>query len=127
MNEYVPDIFYLNVREFKPELWEKICRDAHSKCYNWWVDDQPEWTRKKIEMELDEILKYLYTNSIHFSVIYRRGYENWNAEDSCNKWHLEIGFCTLARQHKNGDLFLWIELDESYIPYFIDTYDLKSK
>jgi len=120
MKEYRQDIFYNNSREFTPEVWEKICRDAHSKCYKWWVDDQPSWTRRKIDMSIDEVIKFLYNHKIHFSIIHRRGYDN-------RDWHLEIGFCTLARKDKNGDIFLWIELDEKYLPYFIETYKLKEK
>ena len=100
-------------RNFTPTKWEEICRDAYSKCYNWWVDDQPGWQRQKIDMSLDDVVKFLYSDKIHFSIIHRRGHENWNEKDSWNKWHLEIGFCTLAtKNHKNGDIFLWIELDE---------------
>ena len=103
MNEYQQPIFYDSARYLTPETQEAICRDAHSKCDNWWVDDQPTWTRRKIEMSLDEVLEYLYTHKIHFSVIHRRDH---------NDWHLEIGFCTMNKRDENGDLFLWIELDE---------------
>ncbi len=135
MNEHFSDIFYLKFHSFSPEKWEEICRDAFSKKYNWWIDHQPEWQRKQIDLPFDEIVKYLYTEKIHFSIIHRRGYENWNTENSWNKWHLEIGFCTLARKTKlpttnidiEGDLFLWIELDEKHIPYFIETYNLKEQ
>jgi len=133
MDEYYKDIFYLVARDFSPHTWEEICRDAKDKCFNWWVDHQPGWTRKKIEMDFDEVLKYLYTEKIHFSIIHRRGYESWNTEDSWDKWHLEIGFCTMARKNTlpttdidiKGDLFLWIELNEQYIPYFIEKYKLE--
>ena len=125
MDEYKKDIFYLNTREFSSELQEKICRDAHSKSYEWWVDNQPEWQRQKIDMSLDEILKYLYTENIHFTVVYRKGYESWNKPGSWQQWNLEIGFCTMSRKHKDGDLFLWIRLDEKYIDEFVEKYNLK--
>jgi len=125
MNRYFDDIFYLKAHKFSPKIWEKICRDAYSKCYNWWVDNQPGWKREQINISLDKILEYLYTEKIHFTIIHRRGYESFNTKDSFNKWHLEIGFCTMSRKHQDGDLFLWIELDEKYIPYFIETYKLK--
>ena len=125
MNEYFYDISYLNAREFKPEQVEKICRDAYSKCYNWWVDNQPGWTREKINMSFDDVIKFLYTNEFLFNIIHRRGYEEWNTENSFNKWHLEIGFCTMGRKDPDGDIFLWIELEEKYIPHFITTYKLR--
>ena len=104
---------------------EEICRDAHSKCFNWWVDDQPSWTRRKIDMSLDDVLKFLYTRKIHFTIVHRRGYEKWNVEGGFDKWHIEIGFCTLDRKDENGDIFLWIEVDDKYLPYFIETYKLE--
>jgi len=125
MGRYYPDIFYRGFNEFSPAQMEEICRDAFSKCTNWWVDDQPGWTRRKIEMPFDEVLKYLYTHKIHFVIIHRRGYEEWNVEGSFDKWHLQIGFGTLNRNNPNGDIFLWIELDESNIPHFINRYKLK--
>lgn len=132
MDNYYQNIFYLTARNFSPHTWEEICRDAKGKCYNWWVDHQPS-NRETIEMDFDEILKYLYTEKIHFSIIHRRGYESWNEEDSWQKWHLEIGFCTLARKNTlptttldiKGDLYLWIKLDESYIQYFVEKYNLE--
>jgi len=133
MNEYKHDIFYNIARDLSPHTWEEICREAKDKSYDWWIDHQPRWRREKIDMDFDEVLKYLYSEKIHFSVIHRRGYEECNVEDNWNKWHLEIGFCTMARKKKlptttidiKGDLFLWIKLDESHIPYFIEKYKLK--
>jgi hypothetical protein len=125
MSTYFQDIFYRTIERETPELLEKICRDAYSKCHNWWVDDHPNGTRRKIDMTIEEILKYLYTHKIHFTIIHRRGYEDWNNDSCFDKWHLEIGFCTLNKKDPNGDLFLWIELDASFIPYFIQKYGLK--
>jgi hypothetical protein len=132
MNEYHTDKFYLIARNFSPHTWEEICRDAKEKCFNWWIDHQPS-NRETIDMDFDEIIKYLYIEKIHFSVIHRRGYEEWNTDDSWYKWHLEIGFCTMARTNKlpttdidiKGDLYLWIKLDEKHIPYFIEKYNLE--
>ena len=77
-------------------------------------------------MSLDEALKSLYENSIHFPIIHRRGYDDEESKSQPDHWHLEIGFCTMDRHrtNKNGDLFLWIKLDEKYIPYFIEQYKL---
>ena len=130
---YFHDRFYSIEIDLSPHTWEEICREAKELCYNWWIDHQPESTRKVIDMDFDEVLKYLYTENIHFTIIHRRGYEDWNAKDSWYKWHLQIGFCTMARKNKlsstiqdiKGDLFLWIDLDESYVPYFVEKYKLK--
>lgn len=133
MSRYIQDIFYLSSHGLSPQVWEEICRDAKDKSYTWWIDHLPGWRRERIDMDFDEILKYLYTGKIHFSVIHRRGYEDCNTEDSWNKWHLEIGFCTMARKNIlpstkldiKGDLFLWIKLDEKYVSYFVEKYNLK--
>jgi hypothetical protein len=134
MNDYKQSKFYLIARDLSPHIWEEICRDAKDKSYNWWIDDQPAWQRQKIDMGFDEVLKYLYTEKIHFSIVHRRGYPKENVKDNWNEWHLEIGFCTMIRRKKlpttdidiEGDLFLWIKLDEKYIPYFIDKYKLET-
>ena len=117
MDQYNQDIFYQLSQDISPHIWEEICRDAFDKKYNWWVNDQPSWTRRKIEMHLDEVLKFLYSHKIHFSIIHRKGYRE------CDQ-HLEIGFSTMNRKHENGDIFLWIEIDEKHIPYFIEKYNL---
>ena len=114
MDKHFQDIFYLISKDNIPELQEEICRDAYSKCYNWWVDDKPSWIRRKIDMSLDDVLKYLYTNKIHFTIIHRKGYQSEEKTQRI-KWYLEIGFCTMNRNNKNGDIFLWIELDVTYI------------
>ena len=131
--EYSQHLFYTSGLIVTPEQREAICRDAKSKCYDWWVDHMPSWSRKRIQMDFDEVLKYLYEESIHFFVIHRRGYPQKDEGDWWGKWHLEIGFSTLARSKKlptteipiQGDLYLWIKLDEKHLPYFIEKYGLK--
>lgn len=121
--EYKQPIFYKREEGFSPELQEEICRDAKSKCYDWWVDHLPGMARKKIDLPFEEVLKYLYTESVHFVIIHRRGYDGS---------YLEIGFCTLALRNilpstkveVKGDLYLWILLKDEYIPYFIEKYNL---
>jgi len=127
MNEYKDHIFYKFTKEVTPELREKICRDAKDKCYHWHVDHLPTWSREKINMPFDEVLKYLYTEKVHFVIIHRRGYRDPH--------NLEIGFCTLAlrdilpstKVDVKGDLFLWINIDEKHIPYFVETYKLEKR
>ncbi len=125
MSDYKQSIFYDIQGNVTSDIWEGICRDAKSKSYYWWVDKLPGTTRERIEMSFDEILKYLHTDKIHFSIVHRRGFDHWNKAGDFNQWHLEIGFCTMTRNHKDGDLFLWINLDEKHIPYFIKTYKLE--
>lgn len=133
MDEYYQPIFYKSNLDLTPELQEKICRDAKDKCYEWWVDHLPSWSREQIDMPFDEVLKYLHTGTVHFVIIHRRGYKPRHENDVWNKWNLEIGFSTLARSNKlpttkadiKGDLFLWIRVEEDYINYFVEKYKLK--
>ena len=133
MNDYKGDIFYNIARDLSPHIWEEICREAKDMSYHWWIDHQPSWQRETIKMDFDEVLKYLYTDKIHFSIIHRRGYEEWNKEESWQQWNLEIGFCTMSRKEKlptteidiQGDLFLWIKLDEEHAQHFIQKYKLE--
>lgn len=131
--EYFQDIFYTNKEnEFPPKLQEEILRDAKDRCFKWWVDHLPTWQRQRIDMPFEEVLKYLHIEKpVHFVIIHRRGWEDFRPKDS-KEWCLEIGFCTLARKNKlpttkidiQGDLYLWILLDESHLDYFIKEYNL---
>ena len=119
MSDYQQDIFYLSCRDLTPDVWEKMCREALTKCYNWWIDYLPDLSRKRIDIDIEYMMNILYTDKILFNVIHRRSF------DKC----LEIGFCTLdAKFIKDGhhsDVFLWILLDETHIPYFVEKYNLK--
>jgi len=119
-DQYFKNIFYESSTHFNLDEMREICIDAFSTCYNWWVDDQPKWARRRTNMKLDEALKFLYSHKILFSIIYRRGYSNQH-------WHLEIGFCTLDKDDENGDIYLWIELEDIYLTYFIEKYNLKER
>jgi len=131
--EYFRDIFYTNKEnDFSPELQEKIIRDAKDKSFKWWVDHLPTFQRQRIDMPFEEVLKYLYVEKpVHFIIIHRKGWEGHKPEGS-NEWCLEIGFCTLARRNKletteidiKGDLYLWVLVEEKYLDYFIQTYNL---
>lgn len=135
MEEYKQHIFYKLKGDISPHIQEEILRDAKDKCYHWHIDHLPTWARERIDMPFDEVLKYLYQESIHFVIIHRRGYSPRDENDEWNKWYLEIGFSTLARTTKlpttkidiKGDLFLWINLDEKYIPYFVEKYNLEKR
>lgn len=127
MKEYKDHIFYTINGDVSPHIWEDICRDAKDKCYHWHVDHLPGFAREAIHMDFDEILKYLYTEKIHFVIIHRRGYRNPS--------NLEIGFSTLSlskilpttKIDVKGSLFLWINVDEKHIPYFIEKYKLEHR
>lgn len=130
---YFHDIFYKRADgEFSPEIQEKILRDAKEKSFRWWIDHLPGMARERIDMPFEEVLKYLHIEKpVHFVIIHRRGWEGFKPDNS-NEWCLEIGFCTLARKNKldttkidiQGDLYLWILLDESHLDYFIKEYNL---
>jgi len=134
--QYFRDIFYMKADgEFSLELQERILRDAKDKCFRWWVDHLPGIARERIDMPFDEVLKYLYTEKpVHFVIIHRRGWERYKPEGS-NEWCLEIGFCTLALRNKlatteidiKGDLYLWVLVEEKYLDYFIQTYNLTER
>lgn len=38
MSDYQQDIFYLSCRDLTPDIWEKMCREALTKCYKWWIE-----------------------------------------------------------------------------------------
>lgn len=119
MADFEEDIFYLSSRNLSPDIWEKICREALDKCYNWWTDYLPDWTRTRINIDIEYMMDILYTDKIHFNIIHRKSFDK----------HLEIGFCTLdskfVKDGKHSDVFLWILLDESHIPNFVEKYNLK--
>jgi len=115
MSDYQQPIFY-DSSYLSLEEKEELCREAYSMCYHWHVDNQPGWTRERIDMPFEEVLRYLYSNKCHFVIIHRRGYF-----EKC----LEIGFSTLDRgSNVGGDIFLWLNLDEDKIPYFVNKYNL---
>lgn len=120
MKQYIQDVFY-NTDHLTIDDKIQLCRDGYGKCYEWWIDKLDcsiSWGRQKIEMSLDDILKKL-DNSCHFVVIHRKGYEE-NKDIDIWKWNLEIGFCTM----ENISHYLWIKIEETEIPYFINKYKL---
>jgi len=115
--EYLPDIFYVTSILSKNQF-KKLMIEAKELSFNWWIDDQPTWTRRKIEMPFKSainIFNKTTRKNLHTTFIHRRGYENWEQ-------YLEIGFCTLSRKSINGDIFLWIEVDLKHKQYLLEKY-----
>lgn len=110
MGLYFNDIFY-KVRDLDLKIKKDICDFAKELSYKWWVDILDctvSFTRKKIDMSYEDIISKL-DNEAHFVVIHRRGYDEWNTEDSWSKWRGEIGFRTMT---SGPDYFLWINITE---------------
>ena len=124
MSKFFQQIHYKGDHLFSPKEMEEICRDAFSKKFNWWVDQVSEWVREEIEMDFDSAINLLYKGPVHFSIIHKRGLEKWkNFKDKLG-WFLQISFNTTYNEE--GDIFVWIQLDEKWIPYFIEKYNLKA-
>ncbi len=127
--DYQPDIFYKLDKLTKKEI-RGLFLEAKALCYNWWVDDKPTWTRRKIDMPFEEVLiifEKTKRKHLHITFIHRM---------SCcaaEKEYLEIGFGTLIRRdeqgniHPNGDIFLWIEADIEHEDYLTQKYKLEKR
>ena len=119
MGEYLQDIFY-DTSKISKNQFKKLIKEAHGLCYNWWVDDKPTWARRQIDMPLYKVLNILHRTTrrhLHLTCIHRRGF-------AFEKENLEIGFCTLSRKSKNGDIFLWIQVDVEHMDYLLSKYGL---
>ncbi len=111
---YKRDIFYDDTHLSVQQKIE-LMRNAKEQSYEWWVDIldcSKSYSRQRIEMSFEDILKKFDNNS-HFVIIHRRGYRNWD-------FHVEIGF----RSMTGIDYFLWIHLKEDKLSYFIEKYNL---
>ena len=92
---------------------------AKDLSYNWRVDIldcEKDMSRRKIEMWFHDILGKL-TKDSHVVFIHRRGVLGRN------KWHLEIGFCTLD----SPSYFLFIYCNESHLDEFKKVFSLEQK
>jgi len=109
------DIFY-NTRHLTLAKKRKILKEAKNLSYDWWVDTRTDksWSRQKIEMSFDDIMKKLDKECI-FRIIHR-----W-IDFKTEKPYLEIAFCTM----KGMSYYLWICLDLTHLNYFIKNYHLK--
>ena len=131
MDIHHQDIFY-DTSKMGIRMKKTILKDGKSKATAWRVDIldcSKSWQRKQIDMSFEDIMKKLDKTS-HYTIIHRRGYESWkdhrifpSDKMSISRWKLEMGFCTMG---VGPDYFLWIDLDESFIPYFVKKYNLKT-
>lgn len=119
MSEYEHDIFY-NVSELDIEQRKAILLDAKDKCDGKWLVDvldvSKSRSRQQIEMSFEDIMAK-FDSSCHFIFIHRRGFKGLHGE-----YLIEVGFSTM---NKGPNYYLWIQLSEDKLPYFIDKYDLK--
>lgn len=119
MSEYLQDIFY-DTSKISKNQFKNLMKEAHELCYNWWVDDCPGWTRRKIDMPFLSVINLFHKTTrkhLHITCIHRRGFQ-------LEKSNLEIGFCTMGRKSENGDIFLWIEVDLEHKDYLLNKYGL---
>lgn len=94
----------------------EILNYAYHHCYDWWVhvlDCSKSFHSQPIDMSFEEMMRK-FNDRCYFTIIYRQLLDIEN--------HLEIGFCTLE---KGPEYFLWINMDSSYVDYFIEKYNLK--
>ena len=126
---YTHDIFYKLEKLTKKQIRELFI-ETKELSYNWWVDDEPTRSRRKIDMPFETVLNIFDKTPrkhLHITFIHRM---------SCcrdEKEHLEIGFCTLIRKdengklHTDGDIFLWMEVDMKHKTYLLEKYNLQKR
>jgi len=107
METYLPHIFY-DTSKITKSQFRKLMIEAQTLSFDWWVDRKPasSFSREKIDWPFKRAIKVFDRTTrkdLHITVIHRR----WMGEKD---HHIEIGFCTLARKGKDGDIFLWIKV-----------------
>jgi hypothetical protein len=116
---YINDIFF-DTGEFSLEFKIQILKRAHELSYHWWSDVLRSYQREKIEdADFDESIKSLNEDS-HFVIIHRRGYVEWNTEESWNKWKGEIAFRTLYSK----DIFVFLYLTEENLYKLLEEFKI---
>lgn len=96
-----------NVKELTLEQKRELLYRAKEKCCDWWVDIldcKVSFSRQRIDMEFDEIVKKLDKDT-HFCVIHRRLMDGDE--------YLEVVFRTMTI---TPDYFLWIQVKPEHIP-----------
>jgi IS4 transposase len=114
---YHYDTFY-HTKQLSIKRKKELLNEAKEKCFRWSVDKNELWVRVPVEMSWEDILAKL-DKSCHFVFIHRKGYEE--DQHGGDRWLLEIGFSTMAGV---PDYYLWVDLDEKEIPYFVEKYQL---
>jgi len=119
-NEYFNDIFH-NTKNLSLETKKEILKWSYERSNNFQFDVlRGLKPRETTDKTFEEGMEY-FTDDAHFSVIHRRGYENWNTPNNWNKWHLEVAFRTMSSK----DYFMFIECDEKYVQECIEKFNLK--
>ena len=105
---------FFTTRLFELSKKREILEDAKLKCDNDWsvniLDCTKSCTRQGIEMDWETIMSKL-DDTCHFVIIHR-----------IREFYIEFGFCEM---HDEPNLFLFVNVDEKYLNYFIDKYNLK--
>ena len=115
---YHHDIFY-HTSKLTLKKKKELLEEAKERSIQWMVDVHESWQRVPIKMSWEDIMAKL-DKKCHYVFIHRRGYDEHGPEIG-SEWFLEIGFCTMA---DNPDYFLWVNLDQKEIPYFVEKYNL---
>jgi len=105
------DTFYTR-RDLTIEDKTAILNDAYAVNTVWWVDDLQGWTRRRINMPFEDIMKKL-DMSCHFVVIHRR--------PPAGEEHGEIGFSTMKGPFS---YYLWIYTTLDGLAKIITDYNL---
>lgn len=123
MNKYHQNIFY--DARFSLDKKKEICDWAKERCKIWRVDKldiAESWARQEIEMSYEDIMKLL-NDKCHFTIIHRRGYEEWKEEPNFEtNWCLEVGFSTMGL---SPEYFLWVYCDEKYVDDIVREFKLE--
>ena len=116
MKQYLQDIFYDNNNlSFDDKL--ALVREAKDMCYQWHADRIVGTQRRNYnpQPDFENYLKNFNEDNLLFRFIYRRGWP----DNDYQRWNLEIVLNNgLAGQ------FLWINVDQEKLDYFIEKYKL---
>jgi len=110
MLEYTHDVFYSDQLDYEDK--RDLIIKALERSYEWWADEiKNGGQRQKIDVTFEEQLNKMDENSL-FRFIHRKGFPD-------DKRYLSVVFNELAS-------FLWVNMEEEHLQYFIDNYNLKA-
>lgn len=123
---YINDIFY-NTEHLSINEKKNLLIDAKEKSYAWFIDKHDEHSiRQRIKYARFNTMLKLLDNKSHFVFILRGGTLNDINNNTKNKtihqFIIETGFCTMGK--KDGDYFLFIDIDKKHLNFFINNYNL---
>lgn len=119
--DYHPNVFY-NTRDWTLEQKRAALLRGKELAYEWWTDKLDcsiSSSRQRIDMSFEEIMAML-DQECHFVIIHRKGYLQ-NRDSGWNRWHVELGFCTMA----GVSYYLWINVEEQHIDGLIKELQIK--